>query len=80
MVCANDAIAVNVCSALDELGLSVPGDIAVTGFDNIDDAARHAPSITTVNVPKEELGQRAVKKLLDRLANPGGPQEKIMIR
>lgn len=79
LVCANDAIAVNVCSALDELGLSVPGDIAVTGFDNIDDAARHAPSITTVNVPKEELGQRAVKKLLDRLANPGGPQEKIMI-
>lgn len=79
LVCANDSIAVNVCSVLNELGLSVPADIAVCGFDNIDDAAANAPSITTVNVPKEDLGQRAVKKLLDRLANPGAPQEKIMI-
>lgn len=79
LVCANDAIAVNVCSVLDELGLSVPGDITVTGFDNIDDAAQNVPSITTINVPKEDLGQRAVKKLVDRIAYPGAPQEKIMI-
>ncbi|MGG6314069.1 LacI family DNA-binding transcriptional regulator [Paenibacillus macerans] len=79
LVCANDSIAMSVCSVLNKLGLSIPGDIAVSGFDNIDDAAQNVPSITTVNVPKEDLGRRAVKKLLDRLANPGLPQEKIMI-
>lgn len=79
LVCANDSIAIHACSALREIGLNVPGDIAVSGFDNIEDAARHTPAITTINVPKEYLGQRAVKKLLDRLAQPDEPQEKIMI-
>ncbi|WP_308530719.1 LacI family DNA-binding transcriptional regulator [uncultured Paenibacillus sp.] len=79
LVCANDSIAIHACSVLREIGLNVPGDIVVSGFDNIDDAARHIPAITTINVPKEDLGQRAVRKLLDRLAHPDAPQEKIMI-
>ncbi|MNM70551.1 HTH-type transcriptional repressor PurR [compost metagenome] len=79
LVCANDSIAIHACTVLGEIGLTVPGDIVVSGFDNIDDAARNAPSITTIHVPKEDLGQRAVRKLMDRLAHPDAPQEKIMI-
>ncbi|WP_187377805.1 LacI family DNA-binding transcriptional regulator [Paenibacillus senegalimassiliensis] len=79
LVCANDAVALIACSVLDELGIAVPDEVAVSGFDNIADTAQHIPPVTTVNVPKEELGQRAVKKLLERLNQPSAPQEKIMI-
>lgn len=79
LVCANDSIAVTVTAALHTIGLRVPEDISVTGFDNIDDTLRSLPPITTVNVPKEQMGQRAVRKLLDRLANPGTAHEKILI-
>ncbi|MFR9708285.1 LacI family DNA-binding transcriptional regulator [Paenibacillus sp. MB22_1] len=79
LVCGNDSIAMHACSVLSEIGLHVPGDITVSGFDNIDDAARYTPAITTINVPKENLGQRAVRKLLERLVQPDAPREKIMI-
>lgn len=79
LVCANDEIAISVCDLLNELGFSVPTEVSVSGFDNIDVASQKDPSITTVNVPKEDLGQRAVKRLLDRIADPGSPKEKIML-
>ncbi|WP_336788717.1 LacI family DNA-binding transcriptional regulator [Paenibacillus sp. MMO-177] len=79
LVCANDSIAIDAHRAAKELGLEVPGDFSLTGFDNIEDAARHYPPITTVNVPKEWLGIRAVDKLLERIERPEEPLEKLMI-
>lgn len=79
LVCANDSIALSTISILKELGLRVPEDITVTGFDNIEDAARFDPAITTVNVPKEQLGRRAVTKLLDRLADSNRAVEKWLV-
>ncbi|MEK4512175.1 MULTISPECIES: LacI family DNA-binding transcriptional regulator [Paenibacillus] len=79
LVCANDLIAITVTTVLNSLGLTVPDDISVTGFDNIDDSLRSQPALTTVNVPKEQMGQRAVRMLMDRLSNPGMAQEKILI-
>ncbi|PWV88426.1 LacI family transcriptional regulator [Paenibacillus cellulosilyticus] len=79
LVCANDSLALDASKAALELGLSVPDDLSITGFDNIDDSVRHSPPLTTVNVPKESLGARAVDKLLDRIDRSKEPLEKILI-
>lgn len=79
LVCANDSIAITVIKVLDSLGVGVPQDITVTGFDNIADAANHQPTLTTVDVPKEQLGKRAVVKLLNRVMDQTTPLEKIWV-
>ncbi|MOA41961.1 HTH-type transcriptional repressor PurR [compost metagenome] len=76
-VCANDAIAVCTMNVLDQMGISVPADISVTGFDNIEDSYTRVPGITTVNVEKETLGRRAVLMLLEKMKYPGFPRESI---
>jgi LacI family transcriptional regulator len=79
LVCANDFIALTVSDVLKEEGLHIPEDISVTGFDNIEDASRGVPPLTTVHVPKEAMGRAAVEKLLARIQNPAAPLEKILI-
>lgn len=79
LVCANDTIAIGAAGALEELGLRVPEDVSVSGFDNIDDAYRIKPALTTVHVPKENLGRRAVQRLLERIAFRDEPTEKILV-
>ncbi|NQX48274.1 LacI family DNA-binding transcriptional regulator [Paenibacillus tritici] len=79
LVCANDSTALIVCEVLRAEGLNIPQDISVTGFDNIEDATRGNPPLTTVHVPKEAMGRAAVEKLLNRIHNPSAPLEKILI-
>ncbi|MFE3448955.1 LacI family DNA-binding transcriptional regulator [Nonomuraea sp. NPDC059194] len=63
IVCADDEMALGVLLAAEDAGLDVPGDIAVTGWDDIM-AARHArPALTTVRQPMRELGRRAAAAL-----------------
>lgn len=63
VVCADDQVALGTLAAAEELGLDVPGDLAVTGWDDIM-AARHArPALTTVRQPMRELGARAARAL-----------------
>lgn len=76
-VCANDEIALAALEALQASGMSVPDVISVTGFDNIEESGRAAIPLTTVNVDKEQLGERAVSALLDRISEPDRPFEKI---
>jgi LacI family transcriptional regulator len=61
---ANDAMAIGALSALRELGLDVPGDIAVAGFDDIPMARYMSPPLTSVHVEISELGARAMAVLL----------------
>ena len=79
IMCANDFIALRVSDVLREEGLQVPADISVTGFDNIEDALRGIPPLTTVHVPKEAMGRAAVERLLARIHNSAAPLEKILI-
>lgn len=79
VVCANDSIAIDALQAFAELGLSVPGALSLCGFDDIEDAQRVRPALTTVHVPKLALGRKAVDRLLERVASPGEPHEKILI-
>jgi LacI family transcriptional regulator len=65
MVCANDELALGVLTAAEEAGLRVPGDLAVTGWDDVM-AARFA-RLTTVRQPIRELGATAARWLHDRM-------------
>ena len=68
LVCANDEIALGALTAAEELGLHVPDDVAVTGWDDVM-AARHArPGLTTVRQPMRQLGAWAARRLHERLA------------
>jgi LacI family transcriptional regulator len=78
-VCANDSIAICVMTVLMRLEVDVPSQCSVTGFDNIEDAGLSSPSLSTVHVNKEALGQRSVETLLWRIAHPDGPKEKILL-
>lgn len=61
---ANDTSALGVLSVARELGLRVPEDLSIVGFDDIPDAANSTPPLTTVAQPLHELGERALEMLL----------------
>ena len=66
LFCGNDKIAMSCYSALAELKLRIPQDVAVIGFDNIVDiAAGLLPSLTTIQLPHYEMGKWAVQHLMD---------------
>ncbi|KAA6464800.1 LacI family transcriptional regulator [Acidobacteria bacterium AB60] len=67
--CFNDIAAIGALRALTDAGLSVPGDVSVVGFDDIQSAAYSTPSLTTVRQPLMEMGRRGAEVLLDRIAN-----------
>jgi LacI family transcriptional regulator len=66
----NDVVAVGVMHAASQLGLTLPDDLSVVGFDDIPLAAYVIPELTTVAQPIYNIGQTAVEVLLRRLANP----------
>jgi LacI family transcriptional regulator len=65
--CVNDGVAVGCIEALAELGLHVPEDISVAGFDDALAARTTVPQLTTVRQPLRAMGQRAVEILLTRI-------------
>jgi DNA-binding LacI/PurR family transcriptional regulator len=65
LFCECDYIAVSVIKSLNELGLRVPQDISIVGFDNIQESTIITPELTTVHVEKGRIAELAVSKLLD---------------
>lgn len=66
----NDLLAHAFLAELETRGVSVPGQISVMGFDDIDRYAPHPSPLTTVHQPFEQMGQKAMELLLERLAAP----------
>ena len=64
LLCMNDRIAFGAYQALADAGLSVPDDVSVVSFDNDELAAYLRPGLTTVGLPHEAMGSRAVEVLL----------------
>lgn len=60
IVCANDNIAAGICATAEELGLHVPEDFIVTGFDNMEKAAYFNPQITTIGNDRELIAAAAI--------------------
>jgi DNA-binding LacI/PurR family transcriptional regulator len=69
----NDLMAVGCISAARELGLRVPQDISVVGFDNVRLASFTNPPLTTVAQPIFEIGALATKMLLERMLDLDAP-------
>jgi LacI family transcriptional regulator len=74
---ANDLSAIATIDAATELGLRVPADLSVVGFDNVPESALCSPPLTTINQPIREMGRRAVE-LLVRLIR-GEPADAIHV-
>jgi LacI family transcriptional regulator len=77
LVCANDQTAIGVMTALRDAGLSVPGDVAVTGFDGIGLGRHLRPGLTTVVQPMAALGDTAVTMLKDRIGGAAQPPQAL---
>ena len=65
--CASDQIAIGFIKTLRDAGLSVPEDVSVAGFDDIEYASLLAPALTTMRQPRAELGRRAAENLVARM-------------
>jgi DNA-binding LacI/PurR family transcriptional regulator len=65
VLAASDTLAIGAMAAARDLGLRIPEDVSVAGFDDIDIAAYCNPPLTTVRVPAYEIGRLAVKVVLD---------------
>ncbi|MFI1865070.1 LacI family DNA-binding transcriptional regulator [Streptomyces jumonjinensis] len=64
IVCDGDALAAGACKAARRLGLRVPDDVSVTGFDDLALATALEPELTTVRLPAEQVGERGMHALL----------------
>src|SRR5690606_22308641 len=71
LLCFNDLVAAGALQALQELGIAVPREIAVTGYDDIVFARMFTPGLTTIRAPTYELGQQAGRMLIDRMHGRG---------
>ncbi|MFI5734487.1 LacI family DNA-binding transcriptional regulator [Kribbella sp. NPDC051587] len=69
--CFNDLLALGALRTLADAGLSVPDDVAVVGFDDIEDGRYHSPSLTTISPDKEWLADQTVSLLLERIGGSG---------
>jgi LacI family transcriptional regulator len=67
LVCFNDIAAIGAIRALMNHGLRVPDDVSIVGFDDIQGAAFHNPSLTTIRQPMGEMGTVAARILLQRI-------------
>lgn len=77
--CVNDTLAIGVIEELKRQNIDVPGQIAVVGFDDIYAARFHSPALSTIHVPKMDLGKEAYKLLMEVINNPSQvPQTRII--
>ena len=73
VMCVNDVLAIGALRAAREMGLKVPDDVSITGFDDIEIAVLAEPALTTVHVPHREMGRRAAAMLIGMLRDNAVP-------
>ena len=76
---ANDEMAMGAIVELKALGLAVPADVSVVGFDDIEFAAAYDPPITTLRQPRFEMGRVAMALLGDRLRGAARAAERVVL-
>jgi LacI family transcriptional regulator len=72
-VCTSDALAAGALAEARELGLSVPGELAITGFDDSSLAALSSPPLTSVRIDYAQFGEAAAASLLAAIAGTPPP-------
>jgi len=71
--CSNDAMAIGLMHAARDLGLDVPGDLSIVGYDDVPEAAHLWPPLTTVRQDFAEMGRRCITTLLGEAEEPPPP-------
>jgi DNA-binding LacI/PurR family transcriptional regulator len=79
MFFSNDLMAMGAMRAVAQNGCRVPEDVSIVGFDNIEFASYTTPPLTTIAQPTIEVGYRAAHLLIDRIADPSRPWQKIVL-
>jgi DNA-binding LacI/PurR family transcriptional regulator len=77
LVCFNDIAAIGAIRAIHDLGLRVPDDISVIGFDDIKAAAYISPNLTTIRQPLSEMGRFAAQCIVNRLNHTEDFREQV---
>jgi LacI family transcriptional regulator len=80
VVCADDLIALGVLQACTDAGVAVPGEVLVTGFDDIPFAAMSNPPLTTVRQPQAEIAAEAVRRLAGVLGDEHALPSRVALR
>jgi len=75
----NDLMALGALRAAAEAGYSVPRDLAVVGYDNLELTRFTNPPLTTISQPKKEIGARAVHLLVDRISQKSRPPSRLVL-
>ena len=71
--CANDYLAIHLMSALKRMGLRIPADVMVAGFDGSLEASFVSPALSTAQIPSAEIGRLAASLLVERIRSPKAP-------
>ncbi len=77
LICCNDAHALLALEVARDLGLKIPQELSVAGFDDIAFAGFSQPGLTTVHVEKQEMGAKAVHVALDLVERPGAAPKRL---
>jgi len=78
IICANDQIAAGLMKFCYEKKISIPEKLAIVGIDNTDLASLLRPSLTSIDLYAEKRGAMAAQLMLERLANPDRPTQKVI--
>jgi DNA-binding LacI/PurR family transcriptional regulator len=78
--CSNDAMAIGLMHAARDLGLDVPGDVSIVGYDDVPAAAHLWPPLTTVRQDFAELGRRCITTLLGEEEPPPPLMPELVVR
>ena len=73
IMCGNDVLAVGALRQAQKMGLDVPRDISITGFDDIEISMITEPELTTVHVPHRKMGRAAARYLIDTILSDTPP-------
>ena len=78
LFCSNDSIAFGALNRACELGIAVPGDLAIVGFDDLEQASWATLSLSTVHVPFDDMLHSAVTMLMERIAGRTGLGRRVI--
>lgn len=81
VICGNDVLAIGAMAECNVMGLALPGEVSITGFDDMEMSAIVQPGLTTVHFPTRKLGERAAQQVLRAIAGePVAPREELPVR
>ncbi|MFZ6026318.1 MAG: LacI family DNA-binding transcriptional regulator [Chloroflexota bacterium] len=79
LLAINDLLAIGALRAIEDVGLNVPGDISLFGYDDIPLAKYLVPRLSTASKDGERMGREATRLLLARLQDPGRPPQQVRL-